>query len=58
MLDPVAAGAEGQALADLALAILSAFARKGERRGVSPPVQPSTGGLTPRRSPFLAFIFS
>ena len=30
---------------------LRAFGRNGERRGVSPPVQAVTGGLTPRRSP-------
>ena len=30
---------------------LRAFGRNGERRGLSPPVQALTGGLTPRRSP-------
>ena len=31
---------------------------QGERRGVSPPVQPSTGGLTPRRSPVFLLTMS
>src|SRR5215468_10183806 len=30
--------------------------RRGERRGISPPVEASTGGLTPRRSPLLPSI--
>src|SRR5262245_45069101 len=30
---------------------------EGERRGVSPPVQHSTGGLTPRRSPSAFSVF-
>ncbi len=40
----------------LGLSLLAVWAHRrsaacGERRGVSPPVQPVTGGLTPRRSP-------
>jgi hypothetical protein len=31
---------------------------EGERRGVSPPVEPLTGGLTPRRSPLDVALYS
>src|SRR5689334_13428449 len=44
----------GSAWAPVYTVILPAAAgrvKEGERRGVSPPVLPSTGGLTPRRSP-------
>ncbi len=43
---------------DAVVAALGAFGSKGERRGVSPPVEGFTGGLTPRRSPLLASVLA